>query len=166
MSDTATTEGQEPTVHGCPEVSSCGQRVLLVPRERWFEVTRALVADGFDMLVDLTGVDYLLTPGRKVGRAVQPERFEVVVNLLSISRRERLRLRTQVPETDPTLASLFDIHPGAEAHERETFDMFGIVFEGHPDLTRILMPEDWHGHPLRKDYQPGRIPVQFKGANA
>ncbi|MFM8529847.1 MAG: NADH-quinone oxidoreductase subunit C [Ilumatobacteraceae bacterium] len=166
MPDTETAGGQEATVHGCPVVSSCGQRVLLVPRERWFEVTRALVADGFDMLVDLTGVDYLLSPGRRVGEGVHPERFEVVVNLLSISRRERLRLRTQVPEADPTLASLFDVHPGAEAHERETFDMFGIAFEGHPDLTRILMPEDWHGHPLRKDYDPGRIPVQFKGANA
>ena len=94
------------------------------------------------------------------------ERFEVVVNLLSIERRERVRVRVQVPGDDPTVPTLFDVHPGSEAHERETFDMFGIVFEGHPDLTRILMPEDWHGHPLRKDYDPGRIPVQFKGANA
>jgi NADH-quinone oxidoreductase subunit C len=88
------------------------------------------------------------------------------VNLLSIQRRERLRVRVQVPESDPTVPSLFDVHPGSEAHERETFDMFGIMFDGHPDLTRILMPEDWQGHPLRKDYDPGRIPVQFKGANA
>jgi NADH-quinone oxidoreductase subunit C len=118
------------------------------------------------MLVDLTGVDYLQMPNRTVGAGVAPERFEVVVNLLSISRRERLRVRVQVPGDEPTIATLFDVHPGSEAHERETFDMFGIVFEGHPDLTRILMPEDWQGHPLRKDYDPGRIPVQFKGANA
>jgi len=75
-------------------------------------------------------------------------------------------LRIQIPESDPVLASAFTLYPGTEAMERETFDMFGIVFEGHPDLTRILMPEDWQGHPLRKDYDPGRIPVQFKGANA
>ena len=88
------------------------------------------------------------------------------MNLLSISRRERLRLRVQVPADDCTVPSLYDIHPGAEAHERETFDLMGISFEGHPDLTRILMPEDWIGHPLRKDYDTGRIPVQFKGANS
>jgi NADH-quinone oxidoreductase subunit C len=101
-----------------------------------------------------------------VGAGVQPERFEVVVNLLSLTKRERIRLRVQVPADDTTLASLFDVHPGTEAHERETFDMFGITFEGHPDMTRILMPEDWDGHPLRKDYDQGFIPVQFKGTNS
>ena len=70
----------------------------------------------------------------------------------------------QVPEDDASVPSLFDLHPGTEALEREVFDMFGISFDGHPDLTRILMPEDWIGHPLRKDYSSGRIPVQFKGA--
>jgi NADH-quinone oxidoreductase subunit C len=154
------------TLHGCPVVSSCGQRVVLVPRERHFEVVRALLDDGFDLLVDLTAVDYLLMPGRTVGAGVTPERFEIVVNLTSMARRERLRLRVQVPESDPTVASLFDLHPGTEALEREVFDMFGIGFEGHPDLTRILMPEDWEGHPLRKDFDVGRIPVQFKGAPA
>ena len=72
----------------------------------------------------------------------------------------------QVPEAAPVVASLFDLYPGTEAMERECFDMFGIEFADHPDLTRILMPEDWDGHPLRKDYEVGRIPVQFKGANA
>jgi NADH-quinone oxidoreductase subunit C len=66
-----------------------------------------------------------------------------------------------VPADDPTVASLFDLYPGTEAMEREVYDMFGIAFAGHPDLTRILMPEDWDGHPLRKDYDQGRIPVQF-----
>ena len=69
----------------------------------------------------------------------------------------------QVPDADPEVPSLFGLHPGTEAMEREAFDMFGIVFTGHPDLTRILMPEDWEGHPLRKDYVVGEIPVQFKG---
>ena len=166
MSDNGPAAETQEQLHGCPVIDSHGQRVVLVPRGEYLKVMKALVADGFDMLVDLTGVDYLGMPGRTVGADVTPERFEVVVNLLSISRRERIRVRVQVPEAEPTIATLFDVHPGSEAHERETFDMFGIVFEGHPDLTRILMPEDWQGHPLRKDYDPGRIPVQFKGANA
>jgi NADH-quinone oxidoreductase subunit C len=95
---------------------------------------------------------------------VAPERFELVVNLLSLSKRQRLRVRVQVSESDPSINSLFDLYPGTEAMEREVFDMFGVSFTGHPDLTRILMPEDWQGHPLRKDYAQGRIPVQFKGA--
>jgi NADH-quinone oxidoreductase subunit C len=72
-------------------------------------------------------------------------------------------VRVQVPEHDTTLPTLFELHPGTEAMERETFDLFGIEFVDHPDLTRILMPEDWQGHPLRKDEAKGRIPVQFKG---
>ena len=97
---------------------------------------------------------------------MRPERFEVVVNLLDIRQRRRVRVRVQVPEGDAVLPTLFDLHPGTEAMEREVFDMFGVHFDGHPDLTRILMPEDWVGHPLRKDYEVGRIPVQFKEAHA
>ena len=118
------------------------------------------------MCVDLCGVDYLDHPQRAVPEGVTPERFEVVVNLLDLRGRRRIRVRTQVPADEPQLPSLFDLHPGTEAMEREVFDMFGIEFTGHPDLTRILMPEDWVGHPLRKDYDVGSIPVQFKGANA
>lgn len=153
-------------VHGCPVTHSRGQRVVYAARERLVEVVRGLYADGFEVCVDLTGVDYLGAPTRALPDEVKAERFEVVVNLLSIGRRERVRVRVQVPESDPTVPSLFDVHPGTEAHERETFDMFGISFDGHPDMTRILMPEDWVGHPLRKDYDEGRIPVQFKGAHA
>jgi NADH-quinone oxidoreductase subunit C len=112
------------------------------------------------------GVDYLTHPGRTLPEGVVPERFEVVVSLLDREGRRRVRVRVQVPEAEPVLPSLFDLYPGSEAMERETFDMFGIGFDGHPDLTRILMPEDWVGHPLRKDYDVGSIPVQFKGANS
>jgi len=72
----------------------------------------------------------------------------------------------QVPESDPTIASLYSIYPGADALEREVYDLLGVAFEGHPDLSRIMMPEHWEGHPLRKDYATGAIPVQFKGAPA
>ena len=92
------------------------------------------------------------------------ERFEVVVNLLSLSQVRRVRVRVQVPADDAVVPTLFDLYPGTEAMEREAYDLFGIVFDGHPDMTRILMPEDWEGHPLRKDYGVGRVPVQFKGA--
>jgi NADH-quinone oxidoreductase subunit C len=113
------------------------------------------------MCADLTAVDYLTFPDRPLPAGIVGERFEIVVNLLSIERRERIRLRVQVPADDATIATLFDMYPGSEAMEREVYDMFGIVFSDHPDLTRILMPEDWEGHPLRKDYDQGRIPVQF-----
>ena len=135
-----------------------------VPRDAWVDTVRSLSDEGFTMLVDLTAVDYLTHPGRALPDDVTPERYEVVAGLLNLNERTRVRLRTQVPASEPTIASLYDVHPGAEALEREVFDMFGIVFEGHPDLTRILMPEDWEGHPLRKDYAIGRIPVQFKEA--
>ncbi len=124
----------------------------------------ALHGDGFEMCTDLCAVDYLSHPGRRLPPGVAPERFEVLVQLLSISRRARCKVRVQVAEAEPVVASLWDVYPGVEAMEREAFDMFGIRFLGHPDLTRILMPEDWEGHPLRKDYGVGRVPVQFKEA--
>ena len=75
-----------------------------------------------------------------------------------------MRVRVQAGDREPRVASLFGVYPGTEAMEREAFDLLGILFDGHPDLTRILMPEDWEGHPLRKDYAVGRVPVQFKEA--
>jgi NADH-quinone oxidoreductase subunit C len=154
------------TQHGCPVQDSLGQRVLHASRDQYVSVIKSLADEGYEMCVDLTGVDYLAMPHRTIGFGIQAERFEVVVNLLSLSQRKRIRVRVQVPADDATMPTLFDIHPGTEAHERETFDMFGVVFTGHPDMTRILMPEDWDGHPLRKDYSQGSIPVQFKGANS
>ena len=142
------------------------QDVIHVARDEYLDTVKRLVDDGYTMCVDLTGVDYLERPGRQLPDDMIAERFEVVVNLLDMRERRRLRLRVQVPETDAVLPTLFDVYPGTEAMEREVFDMFGVEFTDHPDLTRILMPEDWIGHPLRKDFEVGRIPVQFKEANA
>jgi NADH-quinone oxidoreductase subunit C len=155
---------EPPTRHGAPVTWSAGQEVLHPGREAYVDLLCALQAEGFHLLVDVTAVDYLTHRGRTLPAGVAPERYEVVVNLLSMVDRARVRLRVQVPESDPVLASAYDVFPASEAAEREVFDMFGIRFEGHPDLTRILMPEDWEGHPLRKDHPVGRIPVQFKDA--
>ena len=151
-------------LHDCVLGQSHGQSVLFVPKDCYIATLRKLIDDSYTMCVDLTAVDFLTHPGRTLPEAIAPERFEIVVNLLSMRDRTRLRLRTQVSEADASIDSAFDLYPGTEAMEREVFDMFGITFNGHPDLTRILMPEDWDGHPLRKDYSQGRIPVQFKGS--
>ncbi|MEZ5182378.1 MAG: NADH-quinone oxidoreductase subunit C [Acidimicrobiales bacterium] len=151
-------------LHGFPVTRRFGQRVAFVPRDELVGLVRTLRDEGWVQLLDVTAVDYLAHRRTDLPEGVEGERFEVVVLLISHAQRERLRLRVQVPESDATVPSLFEVHPGAEAAEREVFDMFGIAFEGHPDLTRILMPEDWEGFPLRKDYGIGRIPVQFKDA--
>jgi len=152
-------------LYGVPVTYSSGQRVLHPSREDLVGVVEQLHRDGYLLCLDVTGVDYLVYDAdRGLPEGVVPERFEVVVTLLSFQAADRIRLRVQVPEDDPTCPTLTGVHPGADAHEREVFDMFGIVFTGHPDLTRILMPEDWVGHPLRKDYNSGRVPVQFKAA--
>jgi len=111
----------------------------------------------FEICTGVSGVHYPHMTGRE---------FHAVWHFLSITHNRRVMVEVAVPDTDAHIPSIVDVYPSNDWHEREAFDMFGIVFEGHPDLTRILMPEDWHGHPLRKDYDPGRIPVQFKGANA
>lgn len=161
LPDEAVPTPEPPSLHGCPMSDSCGQTVIHPSRQQYVDVIRALCDEGYEMCVDLTATDYLLMPERGLPDGIAAERFEVVVNLLSLTARRRIRLRVQVPADDPSIDSLFDLHPGTEAMEREVFDMFGITFTNHPDLTRILMPEDWEGHPLRKDYDTGTIPVQF-----
>jgi NADH-quinone oxidoreductase subunit C len=162
--DSQETTDQTPAVpqrYGVSVSDSRGQVVLHPTREQYITTLKALVDDTFVLCSDLTAVDYSAYQSR-VGKP--KERFEVVLNLISLERRERIRVRVEVPESDAVLPTAFDLYPGTEAMEREVFDMFGIRFEGHPDPSRILMPEDWEGHPLRKDYAIGRIPVQFKGS--
>src|SRR6476469_3978157 len=153
--DEAAPTPEPPTMHGCPISDSRGQVVLHPSRAQYVGVVRALLDEGYEMCVDLTATDYLLMPERQLPDGVSADRFEVVVNLLSMAARQRIRLRVQVPIDEPSVESLFDLHPGTEAMEREVFDMFGVTFNNHPDLTRILMPEDWEGYPLRKDYATG-----------
>jgi len=159
MTDVALSDAADPG-----PVAPSGQQVAFVSREAYVETVTSFRDGGYEMCSDLCCVDYLGCPERPLPAGVAPERFEVVVNLLSLERRERMRLRVQVPEADPVLPSLFGVYPGTENMEREVFDLFGVRFRDHPDMTRILMPEEWEGHPLRKDYSVGRVPVQFKAA--
>jgi len=135
---------------------SHGQDVARVPTGEWGAFARAAREASFDFCSDITAVDWMRQ---------RPERFEVVANLISMSDKVRLRMITTVGRTDPTVESLTPIWPGAGFAEREAYDMFGITFDGHPDLTRILMPDDWEGHPLRKDFGVGSVPVQFKASH-
>lgn len=164
--DEATAAPTPEVLHGAPVTHSRGQRVVHPSRTDYVKVVKALKADAFNMCVDLCAIDYLSNDTRSLPESVAPERFEIAVNLLSLSRKERIRVRVQVPEGDVTLASLYDVYAGTEAMEREAYDLMGIEFTGHPDLSRILLPDDWEGHPLRKDYATGRIPVQFKATAA
>jgi NADH-quinone oxidoreductase subunit C len=109
----------------------------------------------FEMCMGVNGVHY---PDEK------DRELHAVYELLSLTHNRRVRLEVAVPDSDPHLPSLVEVWGGVNWHERETFDMFGIIFDGHPGLTRILMPDDWQGHPQRKDYPLGGIPVEYKGA--
>lgn len=154
------------TRFGAIVTDSLGDVVLHVDREHYLDTMTAAKDDGFDQLIDLTAVDFLAyTAPRALPAGLDAERFEVVVQLINHDRGDRVRVRVQVPADEPVVPSLFDLWPGSEALEREVFDMFGIEFDEHPDMSRILMPEDWVGYPLRKDYAVGSIPVQFKSAS-
>ena len=142
---------------------SHGQVVVYVDRSEWHDVAAALRdEERFTQCIDVTAVDHLVDVARALPPGVSGERFEIVANFLSHARNARVRVIAEIPGDDPTVASLADLYPGVTFAEREVFDLFGIVFEGHPDLTRILMPDDWMGHPLRKDDAPARVPVAFK----
>ena len=123
--------------------------------EEYKKLVESLHSENYEMMVDLTVVDWF--------RKKEP-RFEVVVQFLSISKNQRKTIKVFVDDEELSIPSITGIYPSANFYEREAFDMFGINFLEHPDLTRILMPDDWNGHPLRKNYGSGRIPVQFKNA--
>lgn len=109
----------------------------------------------FELCLGVSGVHYPQEVGREL-HAVYP--------LMSITHNRRLRVEVAAPDTDPHIPSLFGVYPTTDWHERETYDFFGIIFDGHPSLTRIEMPDDWVGHPQRKDYPLGGIPVEYHGA--
>ncbi len=134
-----------------------GELTLHVQPARVAEIAQVMRDDEnlrFELMSNLSGVDY----------PAQAERLHVVYNLTSMTYRRRVRLETAVTTEHPHVASVCDVYPTSDFHERECWDMFGVVFDGHPGLTRILMPDDWAGHPQRKDYPLGGIPVEYKGA--
>ena len=143
---------------------SHGQPVVYVERAAFADVAAFLRDEQqFTMCVDITATDHLLDGVRYSPAGVATERYEVVANFLSHVRNRRVRVICEVPADDLSVPSLTSVYPGTNFPERETYDFFGIDFVGHPDLTRILMPDDWEGHPLQKDYPPARVPVTFKG---
>ncbi|MGH8968860.1 MAG: NADH-quinone oxidoreductase subunit C [Actinomycetes bacterium] len=129
-----------------------------VQRDHLVEAMTALRDDPalrFEMCMGVSGVHYPHETGREL-HAVYP--------LLSVTHNRRVRVEVSCPDDDRHIPSVVSVYPSNDWHERETWDFFGIVFDGHPGLTRIQMPDDWPGHPQRKDYPLGGIPVEYKGA--
>jgi NADH-quinone oxidoreductase subunit C len=126
-------------------IEARGETTIVIPRE--------LLRATAERCREDAGLQYnLLTDATCVDRFPHEPRFELIYHLVSISRRDKVRLKVRVAGSDPVVDSLVPVWPGANWLEREIFDLFGIRFSGHPDLRRILLPEDWEGHPLRRDY--------------
>ena len=147
-----------------PQFSDAIERVVVdrteltlhIKREKLIEVAMILRdVLKFEMCMGVSGIHYPENIGRELV-AVYP--------LLSLTHNRRMRLEVSVADSDAHIPSLVEVWAGNNWHERETFDMFGIIFDGHPGLTRILMPDDWQGHPQRKDYALGGVPIEYKGA--
>jgi NADH-quinone oxidoreductase subunit C len=145
--------GEEPRV-----VLHAGELTLVVQREKLPALMRQLRDDArlrFELCSGVSGVHYPDQTGAEL---------HAVYHLLSMTFNRRIRVETSAPDADPHVPSLVAIYPTLDWHERETYDMFGLIFDGHPSLTRILMPDDWAGFPQRKDYPLGGIPVDYHGA--
>lgn len=138
-------------------IADRGELTFHVRRERLPEVATKLRDEpqlAFELCTGVSGVHYPAETGREL---------RAVYHLLSITSNRRVRLEVAAPDEDPHIPSLVDVYPALDWHERETWDFFGIIFDGHPSLTRIEMPDDWKGHPQRKDYPLGGIPVEYRG---
>ncbi|WP_340540846.1 NADH-quinone oxidoreductase subunit C [Nocardioides sp. GXZ039] len=134
-----------------------GEITFHIPREDLLATAQHLRDDPrlrFEFCAGVNGVNYPDDVGAEL---------HAVYHFLSLTFNRRIRVEVSAPDSDPHIPSLVSVYPTTDWHERETWDMFGIVFDGHPALTRILMPDDWPGHPQRKDYPLGGIPVEFKG---
>ncbi len=135
-----------------------GELTFFVSRQHLPELAQRMRDDPalrFELCTGVSGVHYPDDPGREL---------HAVYHLASITHNRRVRLEVTAPDGDPHIPSVVGIYPANDWHERETWDFFGIIFDGHPALTRIEMPDDWKGHPQRKDYPLGGIPVEYRGA--
>lgn len=138
-----------------------GELTLQARRERLLELCQTLRDDPglrFEMCASVSGVDYL------EAQPDEPRRLHVAYHLRSYAFRRIIRLEAAVTVDDPHLPSVTSVYPTADWQERETYDFFGVIFDGHPALTRIMMPDDWEGHPQRKDYPLGGVDVEYLGA--
>ena len=135
---------------------SAGDDWITVPAERIHDALLSLKDQGYRLLVFLSCVDHLADSSKQFR-----ERFEIIYQLRDLDKPADIRVRAFVGGESPRIDSVHDLFPPANWDERETYDLFGIVFTGHPDLSRILMPDDWVGHPLRRDYPVGGEPVEF-----
>jgi len=135
---------------------SAGDDWITVDAASVHDALAALRDDGYRLLAFMTCVDHLADASRE-----WPSRYELVYQLRNLDTTAQIRVRAFVDGDPPRIDSVSDLFPPADWDERETFDMFGVVFDNHPDLTRILMPDDWVGHPLRRDYPVGGEPVEF-----
>jgi NADH-quinone oxidoreductase subunit C len=135
-----------------------GELTLHVKREKLVEICQRLRDEPelrFELSLGVSGVHYPHLAG---------EELHAVIHLCSITHNRRIRVEVSAPDSDPHIPSTVGVYPTHNWHERETYDFFGIIFDGHPALTRIMMPDDWDGHPQRKDYPLGGIPVEYRGA--